>query len=112
LKAEAEDELYRANHIKVTAVSGENKPVRHSSAGGINLQVEWRQSAALFHRPVAALGQRMATKSHRPVDAVALGDERSIWEQRYTTSAVDPPRTHQGVAVLFIAMECFPSEIE
>jgi hypothetical protein len=72
LKAEAEDELCRANHVQVAAISGENEPVRHSSAGGINLQAEPRQSAGLFRRLADAPRQRLASKTHRRADAVEL----------------------------------------
>ena len=47
LRAEAQDKLCRADYMPVTTDPGENEPVRHSSAGGINGQDERRRSASL-----------------------------------------------------------------
>jgi hypothetical protein len=47
LKADAQDELCRVDHIPVSANPGENEFVRHSSVGGINLQNERPRSASL-----------------------------------------------------------------
>src|SRR6185295_5530055 len=50
LRAEAQDKLCRADYMPVTTNPGENEPVRHSSAGGINRQDEWRRPAGLAER--------------------------------------------------------------
>ena len=55
---------------------------RHSSAFGINLQAQWRQSAGLFCRLADTARQWLAAKAYRRTDAVELGaptDPLNCW---------------------------------
>jgi hypothetical protein len=50
LKAEAQNELCRADQTPLSEKSGENDPTRHSSAGGINRQAQRDRSSGLAGR--------------------------------------------------------------
>jgi hypothetical protein len=56
-RTEAQDELCRADHMPVTANPEENKPVRDSSADGINSQNERRRSSSVAGRRVGRIAE-------------------------------------------------------
>jgi hypothetical protein len=73
LKAEAQDELCRADYTPVSEKAGENERVRHSSAGGINLQAQQHRSVYVPYRRSLPPCQSLAKRPPRRTPPLELG---------------------------------------